>query len=114
LGSGRQPAGGDLTACFHTYGMLWTATQVSWYLDGRLMMSATPYDSLNQPMFLLLQMWTGGWTGEPDATTPSTIETQVDWVRGQRYVQDGTLTPQDVPTGTEGGDSADAGAGMYL
>ena len=76
-----QPAGVDLTAGFHSYGMLWTATQVSWYLDGRLMMSATPYDSLNQPMFLLLQMWTGGWTYDPDSTTPSTIETQVDYVQ---------------------------------
>ena len=80
-GNNWQPAGVGLTAGFHTYGMLWTPTQVSWYLDGRLMMSATPYDSLNQPMFLLLQMWTGGWTHDPDATTPSTIETQVDWVQ---------------------------------
>jgi beta-glucanase (GH16 family) len=61
--------------------MLWTPTQVSWYLDGRRMMSATPYDSLNQPMFLLLQMWTGGWTYDPDSTTPSTIETRVDYVQ---------------------------------
>jgi hypothetical protein len=32
-------------------------------------------------MFLLLQMWSGGWTKDPDATTPDVIETQVDWVR---------------------------------
>jgi beta-glucanase (GH16 family) len=80
-GNNWQPGGVDLTAGFHTYGMLWTPTQVSWYLDGRLMMSATPYDSLNQPMFLLLQMWTGGWTYDPDSTTPSTIETQVDYLQ---------------------------------
>jgi beta-glucanase (GH16 family) len=80
-GNNWQPAGVDLTADFHTYGMLWTPTQVSWYLDGRLMMSAAPFDSLHQPMFLLLQMWTGGWTHDPDSTTPTTIETQVDWVR---------------------------------
>jgi hypothetical protein len=80
-GNNWQAGGVDLTAGFHSYGMLWTSTQVSWYLDGRLMMSATPYDSLNQPMFLLLQMWTGGWTYDPDATTPSTIETQVDYVQ---------------------------------
>jgi hypothetical protein len=45
------------------------------------MLSTTPYDSLNQPMFLLLQIWTGGWTYDPDSTTPSTIETQVEYVR---------------------------------
>jgi beta-glucanase (GH16 family) len=80
-GNNWQPAGVDLTAGFHTYGMLWTPTQVSWYLDGRLLMSATPYDSLNQPMFVLLQMWTGGWTYDPDSTTPGSIETQVDYVQ---------------------------------
>ena len=80
-GNNSQSAGVDLTAGFHTYGMLWTPTQVSWYLDGRPMVSATAYDSLNQPMFLLLQMWTGGWTTDPDSTTPSTIETQVDYVQ---------------------------------
>jgi len=30
---------------------------------------------------LLLQMWSGGWTEEPDASTPDKLETQVDWVR---------------------------------
>ena len=80
-GNNWQPAGVDLTAGFHTYGMLWTDTQVSWYLDGRLLHSAAPYDSLNQPMFLLLQMWTGGWTEGIDATTPDVLETEVDYVR---------------------------------
>jgi beta-glucanase (GH16 family) len=60
--------------------MLWTATQVTWYLDGQALMSAPVYDSLNQPMFVLLQMWVGGWTSDPTAATPAVIETQVDWV----------------------------------
>ena len=42
--------------------MLWTASQITWYLDGRALMSAPTYDSTNQPMYLLLQMWVGGWT----------------------------------------------------
>jgi beta-glucanase (GH16 family) len=71
----------DLTADYHTYGMLWTPTQVSWYLDGNLLHSAPAYDSLNQPMFMLLQMWQGGWNPDADSTTPDTIETDVDWVR---------------------------------
>jgi beta-glucanase (GH16 family) len=80
-GNNWQPAGVDLTAGFHTYGMLWTATQITWYLDGRALMSAPVYDTTNQPMFLLLQMWTGGWTYGTDSTTPGTIETQVDYVQ---------------------------------
>jgi len=80
-GNNWRDAGVDLTADFHTYGMLWTATQITWYLDGGAMTSTSVYDSTNQPMFLLLQMWTGGWTGGPDSSTPATIETQVDYVQ---------------------------------
>ena len=44
------------------------------------MMSAPTFATTNQPMFLLLQEWVGGWTFDPDATTPSVIENQVDYV----------------------------------
>lgn len=71
----------DLTKGFHTYAALWTASKVSWYLDNRLIMSAPTYPSDNQPMFLLLQMWSGGWTRDPDATSPQELRTEVDWVR---------------------------------
>ena len=76
-----QPVGVDLTESFHTYGALWTATTVSWYLDDRLIMAAPTYPTSNQPMFLLLQMWSGGWTSDPDSTTPDELRTEVDWVR---------------------------------
>jgi beta-glucanase (GH16 family) len=75
-----QPQSFDLSADFHTYGMLWTASQITWYLDGQPLMSAPTYDSTNQPMFLLLQMWVGGWTRDPGASTPDVLETQVDSV----------------------------------
>ena len=73
--------GTDLTTSFHTYGMLWTATTISWYLDGVFVASTPVYDSTNQPMFLLLQMWIGGWTGGTTAATPDELKTEVDWVR---------------------------------
>jgi beta-glucanase (GH16 family) len=80
-GNNYQPLDADLTAGFHTYAALWTPTTVSWYLDDKLIMSAPTYATNNQQMFLLLQMWSGGWTKDPDATTPDVIETLVDWVR---------------------------------
>jgi beta-glucanase (GH16 family) len=73
-----QPS--DIASDWHTYGMLWTSSQITWYLDGRALMSAPTYDSTNQPMYLLLQMWTGGWMGDPNSTTPDLLETQVDYV----------------------------------
>src|SRR5205823_3388337 len=80
-GNNLRAAGVDLTAGFHTYGMLWTSSRITWYLDGRSLMSASVYPSTNQPMFLLLQMWTGGWTRDVADTTPARIETQVDYVQ---------------------------------
>ena len=75
-----QEEPGDIAAGWHTYGMLWTSSQITWYLDGHALMSTPTYDSTNQPMYLLLQMWTGGWMGDPNSTTPDLLETQVDYV----------------------------------
>ena len=79
-GNNDHPAGVDLTAGFHIYGMLWTASSVSWYLDDKLLMSAPTYSTDDQRMMLVLQMWAGGWTDGPDATTPDVLDTEVDWV----------------------------------
>jgi hypothetical protein len=54
---------------------------VTWYLDGRRLMRAPVYDTTDNAMFLIVDMWTGGWTKEPDASTPAELHTEVDWVR---------------------------------
>jgi beta-glucanase (GH16 family) len=79
-GNNWQPVGTNLTTDFHTYGALWTSTSVTWYLDDKEIMSAPTYATDNQPMYLLLQMWIGGWSPEPDLTTPDFLHTEVDWV----------------------------------
>ena len=76
-----HPVGKNLTTRFHRYGALWTDSRITWYLDGRKLMSAPTFSSTNQPMFLLLQMWIGGWTQDPNSSTPDILQTQVDWVR---------------------------------
>jgi hypothetical protein len=73
--------GFDLTTDWHTYAALWTSNQVVWYLDGKEVGRATPYDSFNQEMFMLLQMWIGGWTTGTNASTPDELKTEVDWVK---------------------------------
>jgi glycosyl hydrolase family 16 len=65
---------------WHTYSVLWTPTRITWYLDRHRLFSAADYDSTSQPMFLLLQMWVGGWTKDPDPSTPDPLDTQVDYV----------------------------------
>ena len=78
--SNEHPVDVDLAAGWHMYSALWTASSITWYLDGRPLMSAPTYDSTNQPMFLVLSMWVGGWTRDPGASTPDVLETEVDEV----------------------------------
>jgi hypothetical protein len=75
---------------FHTYAVLWTANEMKWYLDDNLIHTEKASDSarngrifaaLRQPMFVLLQMWIGGWTVGTDSSTPDELHTEVDWLR---------------------------------
>jgi len=75
---------GNLTSDWHTYGLLWTPTEVVWYLDGQPVAGPCPPwpNSTNQPMFMILSMWPGGAaSGSTPPSGASMIETQVDWVR---------------------------------
>jgi len=71
----------DLTAGFHTYSALWTGNEIVWYLDQKEVNRWPTYSTTDQDFFLLLQMWTGGWTRDPDTSTPDELVTEVDWVR---------------------------------
>ena len=71
----------NLTSGFHTYSALWTPTQICWYLDGVRLGCRPTYDTSNQPMHLLFYQWPQSWSRNPDATTPDTLDMQVDWVR---------------------------------
>ena len=65
------------------YAARWTTTDVTWYLDGRRIMSAPVYDSTDQPMHLLFYNWRTPWEdgNETSAATPDELQTEVDWVR---------------------------------
>ena len=75
-----QPQRADLTRRFHTYAMRWTPARVTWFLDGRRMMSWPVFETTNTRMFLILSMYTGG-ESQPDASSPDELHTKVDWVR---------------------------------
>jgi beta-glucanase (GH16 family) len=79
-GNNYQPQGVDLSTGFHTYSVQWTPSTVTWYLDGVETHSAPTYPTDNQPMFLLLQEWVGGWTFDTDSTTSDTLDNQIDYV----------------------------------
>jgi beta-glucanase (GH16 family) len=77
---GYHPLSTDLTAAFHTYSVLWTLTDVIWYLDEVEVARTPAYASTDQELFIILQMWIGGWTSGTNASTPDELKTEVDWV----------------------------------
>ena len=73
------------TSEFHTYGMLWKADEIRFYVDGvQTGVKPTPADA-RKPMYMLVNLAVGGsWPGDPDATTPFPATMTVDYVRAWR------------------------------
>ena len=74
----------DVSTAFHRYGVNWTASRLTWCIDGRQVADAATPADLDVPMFLLVNLAVGGpgsWPGAPDATTRFPAEMRVDYVR---------------------------------
>jgi beta-glucanase (GH16 family) len=87
----------DLSKGFHTYGMDWTASTITFYLDGQVTAQfATPSD-MNKPMYMMVNLAVGGtWPGSPDATTDwSQANMKVDYIHV--YQHGGTPTTPTTP-----------------
>lgn len=70
----------DMSAAFHTYGMLWTPDYVAWYFDGRRV--AFIHARIATRMYMLIDLAVGGdWVGEPTAATHFPAAMEVDYVR---------------------------------
>ena len=87
-GSSTTPAdnyniynGPDLSAGFHTYGLAWTPTTSTWYLDGVKQFSAPTASNQNQPFNIILSAYANhnlDWT--PNAQPGTSDHMYVDWV----------------------------------
>ncbi len=52
---------------WHTYGLLWRADWIGFYLDRRLVAWAKTPDDFTEPMYLVMDLMVGGaWPGPPD------------------------------------------------
>ena len=81
----------DLTEDFHLYSVVWTPTEVNWYLNGEWKAShPTPRD-FTRPVHFLLNLAVGGrWPGSPDSSTVFPAHFQVDFVRA--WTDNGTCS----------------------
>ena len=93
------------TSGFHTYGMLWTATTLDWFIDGVEVASmATPAD-MHTPMYMLVNLALGGnFPGKMPANF-TTAQLQVDYVRAY------TLQDLGLASGTDPAIQIVGGAG---
>ncbi len=79
----------DVSQGFHTYGVMWTPTEVDMYIDGKeVAVMNTPAD-MNKPMYMLVNLAVGGyWPGQPNASTPFPANMLIDYVHA--YALPGT------------------------
>lgn len=74
---------GDIYTGYHTYGMLWTSSTITFYFDGSEIGSAPTQSDENQPMFLLANLALGGsssWPG-PVANSALPANMNIDYIR---------------------------------
>ncbi len=93
----------DITQGFHTYGVNWTQSTITFFFDGQAVYTrATPAD-MHTPMYMLLNLAVGGnWPGSPDSTTDwSKTNYKIDYVRAWSHDQNAAVY-SNVPTGTTG------------
>ncbi len=96
---------------FHTYGLLWEADRIEWYVDG--VKTLTQTNRVRIPMYVLIDLAVGGsdpnalWAGNPNATTPWPSSMELDFFRV--YSADPSLpsvtpdpgfSPSVMPAGT--------------
>ncbi len=92
----------DLSTGFHTYGVLWTAETVTWYLDGVAVKTIDTPAGMHGPMYVMVEL-------ALDSTTASTFtgaDVQVDYVHA--YSLDGSAASV---TGGSGADTLTDAAG---
>jgi len=76
---------GDLSARFHKYGVKWEPDQLTFYFDGKPIKTVDA--SLSDPMYILVDLWFGSASGEPDDSTPQGEQNafRINYVRAWRF-----------------------------
>ena len=74
----------DFTADWHTFGVLWDADKIIWYVDGveARRITSDDYKIPNQAMYVIANLAVGGnWPGSPDGSTEFPAEYELDYIR---------------------------------
>ncbi|WP_420475243.1 type-F conjugative transfer system mating-pair stabilization protein TraN [Noviherbaspirillum sp. ST9] len=69
VGSRQYDTGMDLSAGFHKYAVKWEPNKQTFYFDGQEVLTLNV--TMSDPMYLMLDLWYGSASGEPDGSTPT-------------------------------------------
>ena len=99
---------------FHTYGILWTPTTTTFYIDDLAVMQTPTPQSWLQPMYLIIDLAMGGWGGDVDnAALPAQLN--IDYVRVYGLADNSQtteyLSPSAVPPSSDTGGGTGGGTG---
>jgi beta-glucanase (GH16 family) len=82
--------GVDLSQGYHTYGLMWTPTTITVYLDGVAKYTTPTGADEHQPMYMLATLGVGGsWAGNP-STTNFSADMKIDYIRA--YSSDSAIS----------------------
>lgn len=78
----------DLSTDFHTYAVKWEPNKQTYYFDGKPFFDVDV--SMHDPMYIMLDLWFGSASGDPDDTTPQGKENSyiVNYVRAWEKCSD--------------------------
>jgi len=83
------------TAGFHSYGVLWGPDQITWTYDGVAVAEAETPADMHGPMYMLVNLGLGGFTGTPGSALSEGVQMKVDYVRA--YALDGDVAEEPQP-----------------
>ncbi|QHN04024.1 family 16 glycosylhydrolase [Granulicella sp. WH15] len=69
----------NMATAFHTYGMLWTASNITFYFDGAVIWQTATPSIMNQPYYPIIDLGLGG--GWPTDQTPQQSDMIVQYMR---------------------------------
>jgi beta-glucanase (GH16 family) len=73
----------NLSNSFNVYGVNWTPTTVTYYINGVAYLSEPTPQSMDSPMYMLINLAVGGngsWPGAPNSSTVFPANMQIAWV----------------------------------
>ncbi|HJV86986.1 MAG TPA: glycoside hydrolase family 16 protein [Noviherbaspirillum sp.] len=85
IGARQFDTGVDLSTRFHKYAVKWEPHGHTFYFDGKKVLEVA--ERMSDPMYLMVDLWFGSASGDPDETTPEGKHNsfEVNYVRAWQF-----------------------------